>query len=610
MRRDIKTKIEKGIISIFFNYKNRKQVAELAVSLLFAAIMYELVVYLLVFTHSNWAGYSAVSNVIKPQPLVTAVYGSWVVQNTTDYTSALASQWIGIGGLGKQYYNDTTLIQIGTEYRPSNNVWNYVGWYELIYPNSPVNSEVITIPKNVLNISPNDIIFASIVKSNKTQNNAWIISLNDLTTGTHFNKSVNYKSSQLSADWVEESGTIGNRVWALSNFKTAYFGSDYTGIKTTNYATMANKTLSMGDYEIIPYNSFNYGGLTATISPISEDGTSFKVNFQSSLGQIGQILYLFYLVFILLGCALVLFGMYFYMEFTKNNIITFEDNIRNNMYTNWGRAYNFNLKQAKEHLMKSLKNEINTLRRSGNKKLSKNFFKMAGNDIRAARLLYTFRNYGLAVFHFQQAVEKTTKGALLLEDVELRKTHSAIEMYEHWYSDIFNDTQIKASQGRTDFKTYNARIIISALTRTTQILISAVDRQYDRQPELFNTLFQGDNFKWRVNYVNKQFTNYFNNTDRQNRIRMFNDHEIMQLTNKVKNINNLDMAIELVPLFQELLESVEMLCALTILTLPHEQTSRYDMEMYNKKLGIVKMLPILLNKIDYINKLWLGVVKN
>ena len=576
----------------------------LAVLFVIAALIYGLVIFVLATSNANWAGYAAVSNRTNPQPVVSAVYGSWLVQNTTNATYSLASQWVGIGGLGKAFH-DNSLIQIGTEYLPSNNIWNYVGWYELL-PELPVQ-----IPRNMLTISANDIIFASIVKTNLTKdNNTWKITLNDITTGQDFSKIVNYNSSQLSADWIEESGVVGKHLVSLSNFKIAYFGVNYTGVNGTDYATIENKTLPMGNFLLIPYYSFNYGGITATASNVYAENTSFKVYFKSSLGNITELIQIYYLIIIFIALGFIFSVMSLYMAITKRNIYTPNEKARDKLYAGWGKARDLNLKETKAFLKKLLENELMILKASNNKQLARSFLKAAREDIKAAYWLNRFRNYGLAVFHLQQSVEKTAKAALLMEGISGRRSHNAIEVFEVWYSDIFRDTQIKASQGRTDFKTYNARISISALTRTTQILISAIERQYEQYPELFTSLFESDNFKWRVNCVNSHLSRYLMDDTRQNRVRNFTSNEIFGLVNRVSHISNADMAIELVPAFEELLVSVELLCALSILTTPHEQTSRYpESVVYNRRLGIVRALPFLLGKIDTINKLWFELAK-
>ena len=576
----------------------------LAVLFVIAALIYGLVIFVLATSNANWAGYAAVSNRTNPQPVVSAVYGSWLVQNTTNATYSLASQWVGIGGLGKAFH-DNSLIQIGTEYLPSNNIWNYVGWYELL-PELPVQ-----IPRNMLTISANDIIFASIVKTNLTKdNNTWKITLNDITTGQDFSKIVNYNSSQLSADWIEESGVVGKHLVSLSNFKIAYFGVNYTGVNGTDYATIENKTLPMGNFLLIPYYSFNYGGITATASNVYAENTSFKVYFKSSLGNITELIQIYYLIIIFIALGFIFSVMSLYIAITKRNIYTPNEKARDKLYAGWGKARDLNLKETKAFLKKLLENELMILKASNNKQLARSFLKAAREDIKAAYWLNRFRNYGLAVFHLQQSVEKTAKAALLMEGISGRRSHNAIEVFEVWYSDIFRDTQIKASQGRTDFKTYNARISISALTRTTQILISAIERQYEQYPELFTSLFESDNFKWRVNCVNSHLSRYLMDDTRQNRVRNFTSNEIFGLVNRVSHISNADMAIELVPAFEELLVSVELLCALSILTTPHEQTSRYpESVVYNRRLGIVRALPFLLGKIDTINKLWFELAK-
>jgi hypothetical protein len=309
-------KIARLIDVYFFTYRNRKNVMTWAVIFLVAAMTYASLIFTLATPSNNWAGYVVVSNRTSPQPVVSAVYGSWIVQNTTNDIYSLASQWVGIGGLGKTFH-DNSLIQIGTEYIPSNNIRNYTGWYELI-PELP-----IYIPRNALSISANDIISASIVKVNLSKtNNTWIMTLNDITTGQNFTKIVNYNSSQLSADWIEESGTVGKHLVPLSNFRIAYFGSKYTGVKDTNYATIGNMTLPMGNFLSIPYHSFNYGGVTATVSNISAENTSFKVYFKSSLGNITELVQVYYIAIIFIVLAFILAVMSLYMTITKRNIYT------------------------------------------------------------------------------------------------------------------------------------------------------------------------------------------------------------------------------------------------------------------------------------------------
>ncbi len=596
--------IARLIRDYFLTYRNRRNVMTLAVLFVVAALTYGLLIFALATSNANWAGYAAVSNRTNPQPVVSAVYGSWLVQNTTNDTYSLASQWVGIGGLGEAFH-DNSLIQIGTEYLPSNNIWNYTGWYELL-PGLPVQ-----IPRNTLTISANDIISASIAKTNLAKSkNTWIMTLNDITTDQNFTKIVNYNSSQLSADWIEESGIVGKRLVPLSNFKIAYFGVNYTGVNGTDYATIGNKTLPMGNFLLMPSYSFNYGGITAIVSNVSAENTSFKVYFKSSLGNITELVQVHYLTIIFIALAFILAVMSFYMTITKRNIYTPNDKARDELYAGWGRGRDLNLKETKAFLKKSLENELEILKASNNKQLARSFLKAAREDIKAAYWMNRFRNYGLAVFHLQQSIEKTAKAALLMEGISGKKSHNAIEVFEVWYSDIFRDTQIKASRGRNDFKTYNARISIAALTRTTQILISAIERQYEQNPELFNSLFESDNFKWRVGRVNSHLSRYLMDNTRQNKVRNFTSNEIFGLVNRISHISNADMAIELVPVFEELLESVEMLCALSILTTPHEQTSRYPGSVvYNRRLGIVRALPFLLGKIDTINKLWFELAK-
>ena len=184
----------------------------------------------------NWAGYVSVSSYTDEQPVVTAVQGSWVLQqvSTSLFGGPAAAQWIGIGGFyenGNPNNVDNTLIQTGTV--SSENAFyqrSYQAWYELL-PNKPVY-----LP---LSVHPGDVINAYIQEAGT---NYWKISISDLTDGQSNTTFVTYDSSMLSADWIEEShGT------ALANFGTASYGPYYTNTGIYNLATINGLQYSIGE---------------------------------------------------------------------------------------------------------------------------------------------------------------------------------------------------------------------------------------------------------------------------------------------------------------------------------------------------------------------------
>ena len=158
----------------------------------------------------NWGGFVAASSMSSPGAVVTAVYGSWIVQTVkSSSSSTYSSQWIGIGGY---FSSDASLIQTGTESDSASGSTSYYAWYELL----PASETEITS----LTVSPGDVINASVVCMNlcSSTSQTWTITLKDVTTDKMFSDSgVVYSSSLLSADWIEERPCI--RRFLLKHFR-------------------------------------------------------------------------------------------------------------------------------------------------------------------------------------------------------------------------------------------------------------------------------------------------------------------------------------------------------------------------------------------------------
>lgn len=59
----------------------------------------------------------------------------------------------------------------------------------------------------------------------------------------------------------------------------------------------------------------------------------------------------------------------------------------------------------------------------------KDWFEMANKDLKGAKILYEYQgDYGLVLFHLQQAVEKYFKGYLICETGILQDGHSLIKL--------------------------------------------------------------------------------------------------------------------------------------------------------------------------------------
>ena len=177
----------------------------------------------------NWSGY-VVPNYQTGQTY-TQAQGTWTVPaavsslpggtNSWEYSSS----WVGIGGECEDancITSDSTLIQLGTEQDAFSELGltNYFAWYEIL-PGSSVR-----IPNKV---SPGDAISASIQCSASCVggNQLWTLTMTDSTANWTWSTSVNYQSSLLSAELIEEATALcpstGCVTQALADFGQVTF---------------------------------------------------------------------------------------------------------------------------------------------------------------------------------------------------------------------------------------------------------------------------------------------------------------------------------------------------------------------------------------------------
>jgi Peptidase A4 family len=151
---------------------------------------------------SNWSGYA-----VSGGPY-TSVTGSWQVP-TVSPTSAntYSSNWLGIDG-----FNNSSLIQTGTEQDWVNGVARYYAWWEIL------PAAETPIPSSAITVSPGDTMTASI-----TQGSPWTITITDTTTGASFTTAQSYSGPLTSAEWIEEAPTVGGRVAPLAHYGTTVF---------------------------------------------------------------------------------------------------------------------------------------------------------------------------------------------------------------------------------------------------------------------------------------------------------------------------------------------------------------------------------------------------
>ena len=159
------------------------------------------------WSSSNWSGYALSSST---NGTYNSISGQWVVPTVqSSHGSSYSSSWIGIDG-----FNNSSLIQTGTEQDYSSGSAHYYAWWEIL-PASETEISPSQYP-----VQPGDHMSANI------QNNGggkWTITISDSTENWSFTTTQNYSGPGTSAEWIEEAPTIGGRVATLANYGQATF---------------------------------------------------------------------------------------------------------------------------------------------------------------------------------------------------------------------------------------------------------------------------------------------------------------------------------------------------------------------------------------------------
>lgn len=151
---------------------------------------------------SNWSGYAITGsgfNSVTEQWAVTAAARS--------RKATYSSEWLGIDG-----FNNSSLIQTGTESDYYNGSAHYYAWWEIL----PAAETVIPS----ISVRPGDVMTASITHG---AGSSWTITITDKRTGASFTTTKTYTGPQTSAEWIEEAPTVGGRVGTLANYGLATF---------------------------------------------------------------------------------------------------------------------------------------------------------------------------------------------------------------------------------------------------------------------------------------------------------------------------------------------------------------------------------------------------
>lgn len=149
------------------------------------------------WSSSNWSGYAITGGTY------TSITGSWKVAAVSQSSrQTFSSTWIGIDG-----FNDSNLIQTGTEADYYSGSAHYNAWWEIL--------PAAETPISTITVHANDVMSASI---QRVSGSAWTITIVDTTTGQKFFTNKAYSGPLSSAEWIEEAPSVGGRIATLAHY--------------------------------------------------------------------------------------------------------------------------------------------------------------------------------------------------------------------------------------------------------------------------------------------------------------------------------------------------------------------------------------------------------
>jgi hypothetical protein len=159
---------------------------------------------------SNWSGYAETGT-------YTGVSSTWTVPAVAATTSSTYSAtWIGVDG-----FNNSDLIQTGTEQDYYGGKTHYDAWWEIL-PAAETEISPLLYP-----VSPGDAMKASIYETSATRavgrrrgesEHVWDIVISDSTKGWSFSTSQDYSGPGTSAEWIMEAPEVNGQIASLAHY--------------------------------------------------------------------------------------------------------------------------------------------------------------------------------------------------------------------------------------------------------------------------------------------------------------------------------------------------------------------------------------------------------
>lgn len=198
-------------------------------------------------TSSNWSGYAATGGTFS------SVTATWIVPSVSPSVAGADATWVGIGGI-----SSSDLIQAGTQATVSGGDVAYTAWIEML----PAASKPVSLA-----VSAGDSVTVTITQTGPLD---WAIAMKNNTTGNRYATTVQYRSSNSSAEWVQEAPSTGRGIVPLDSFGTLRVSGAS--------AVRDGRTMDLAELgaEAITMTNGNRQAL-ATPSVLGADGESFTV---------------------------------------------------------------------------------------------------------------------------------------------------------------------------------------------------------------------------------------------------------------------------------------------------------------------------------------------
>ena len=219
--------------------------------------------------------------------------------------------------------------------------------------------------------------------------------------------------------------------------------------------------------------------------------------------------------------------------------------------------------------VEKLDNILNTIKNRKNHSLEKKFISNAEKDLESCRILYRKGVYSLALYHLQQAIEKTTKAWVL-------------------YLGVISEDELRKIGHKTP-RAFLKLLDQSEIGKMTYSLVQISNVKIPKDTTRFRNLVESEGVDVaRMDYKSiKMLLDVLHQMDKR-------AAKLLKPYKKVFNILNLDLAgLHDIPI------AFTSLYLISGLTFPHYEFTRYpglavEPSEYTKDLGIVKALPELI----------------